>query len=134
MTLAPDLVREVEGRADVLPLGDLQARRRKLLERLAPLKALHGHGGLFDDKRKQMLEAMKVRHRMAMTAEGIKVTEGMVEAHAYADPQYEAFLDQGVTDRIDYITLANELTEIEEQIRDRELGLLVYNAELKLTR
>jgi hypothetical protein len=132
--LAPDLVRDVEGRAEVLPLGDLHARRRALLVPLAPLKALHGHGGLFDDKRKQMLEAMKVKARMALTDAGQKTTEGMIDAMAYADEQYARFIDQGITDRIEYLNLANELTEIEELIRDRELGLLVYNAELKLSR
>jgi hypothetical protein len=132
--LAPDLVREVESRAEVLPLGDLHARRRALLVALAPLKALHGHGGLFDDKRKQMLEAMKVKARMALTDIGQKTTEGMIDAMAYADEQYARFIDQGITDRIEYLHLANELSEIEELIRDRELGLLVYNAELKLSR
>lgn len=134
MTLAPEVVRPVEDRADVLPLGDLHARRRGLLDRLAPLKALHGHSGLFDDKRKRLVEALKVRARMQMVAAGQKPTDQGVEAAAYADPQYEAFLDAGERDRIEYIRLATELTEIEELIRDRELCLLVYNSEVKLDR
>jgi hypothetical protein len=134
MILAADEVRPVEDRAQVAALGDLQARRRTLLATLAPLKALHGHGGLYDDKRKQLLEACKIRARMTLTDAGQKITEGMVDAMAYADEQYAAFIDSGITARIDYLTLANELTEIEEQIRDRELCLLVYNSEVKLDR
>lgn len=133
-SLAPDLVREIEERANVMPLGDLHERRRKLLTTLAPLKALHGHGGIWDDKRKALLEAMKVRARMTMAERNIKATDQSVEAAGYSDPQYEQFLDQGISDRIQYIMLANELTEIEELIRDRELGLAVYNSELRLGR
>jgi hypothetical protein len=132
--LAADEVRPVEDRAQVAALGDLHARRRTLLTTLAPLKALHGHGGLYDDKRKQLLEACKIRARMTLTDAGQKITEGMVDAMAYADEQYAAFIDSGITARIDYLTLANELTEIEELIRDRELCLLVYNSEVKLDR
>jgi hypothetical protein len=133
-SLAPDLVREIEDRANVIPLGDLHERRRKLLDTLAPLKALHGHNGIWDDKRKQFLETMKVRARMDMAEKGVKATDQTVEAAGYADPQYAALIDQGITDRIEYIKLANELTEIEELIRDRELGLAVYNSELRLGR
>lgn len=132
--LAPDDVRPVEDRARVDSLGDLHQRRRDLLKTLAPLKALHGHNGLFDDKRKQFLEAMKIKARLALTLGGVKTTDAAVEAAAYADAQYERFLDSGYTDRIEYITLANELTEIEERIKSREIELLVYNSEVKLDR
>jgi hypothetical protein len=132
--LPPDLVREIEARAGVDALGDLHARRRQLLITLAPLKALHGHNGVWDDKRKQMLESMKVKARMALTEAGQKTTEGMIDAMAYGDELYERFLDQGVTDRIAYITQQNELDEITERIRSRELELLTYNAEVKLAR
>lgn len=134
MTLVPEIVRPVEDRADVLPLGDLHARRRALLGTLNPLKALHGHNGVWDDKRKQLLEACKIRARMQLAEQQQKATEAMVEAMGYADPQYAAFIDSGIAERIEYLTLANELTEIEELIRDRELCLLVYNSEVKLDR
>ena len=134
MTLAPDVVRPVEDRADVMPLGDLHARRRALLSTLNPLKALHGHNGIWDDKRKQLLEACKIRARMSLTEAGQKATDAMVEAMGYADAQYAAFIDEGIAQRVEYLTLATELTEIEELIRDRELCLLVYNSEVKLDR
>jgi hypothetical protein len=132
--LTADEVRPVEDRAQVASLGDLHARRRALLATLNPLKALHGHNGIWDDKRKQLLEACKIRARMLLTEQGQKVTEDRVEAMGYADEQYAAFIDTGITARIEYLTLANELTEIEEMIRDRELCLLVYNSEVKLDR
>ena len=133
-TLAPDEVSALESRAEVDALGDLHARRRLILDSLAPLKALHGHGGLFDDKRKQFLEAMKVKARMALTTSGTKITEGAVDSIAYADEQYERFIDDGISARIEYITRQNELDEISERIRNRELALLCFNSEVKLAR
>ena len=133
-SLAADALSEIEARANVDALGDLQQRRRQLLNTLAPLKALHGHNGIWDDKRKSLLEAMKVKARMALNEAGQKVTEGMVEAMAYADPQYASFIDDGIAARIDFITQQNELTEIEERIRSREIELLCFNSELKLAR
>ena len=134
MTLAPDLVRELEQRAGVDSLGDLHARRRTLLAQLGPLKALHGHNGLWDNKRKQMLEAIKVRVRMTLEADGKKGTDAAVDALAHADEQYARFIDAGITDRIDYLTLQNEADEIAERIRSREIELLAYNSEVKLAR
>lgn len=132
--LPADLVRPVEDRAEVLPLGDLHARRRLLLVSLAPLKALHGHNGIWDDRRKAYLEAMKVKARQALTDAGQKTTEGMIDALAYGDEMYARFIDDGIAARIAYITAQNELDEIAELIRDRELCLLVFNSEVKLAR
>lgn len=125
---------ELEGRANIRSLEALHTQRRQLLITLAPLKALHGPGDLWDSKRKQLLEALKVRQRLALLEQGQKVTEGLVDAMAYADEQYARFLDQGESARIDYITQQNQLHEIEELIRDREFSLLAYNSECKLAR
>ena len=125
---------ELESRAGIRSLDALHAERRQLLTVLAPLKALHGPGDLWDAKRKQMLEALKVRHRLKLLEQGQKVTEGLVDSMAYADQQYLSFIDQGERDRIEYITLQNRYNELEELIRDRELAMLCYNSEVKLTR
>ena len=134
LALAADEVRPVEARADVESLGDLQKRRRDLLVNLAPLKALHGHNGIWDNKRKQMLEAMKVKHRIALGNAGQKATDAAVEAAAYADEQYARFVDDGIAGAIDYIKLQNELDEITERISSRNTELLVYNSEVRLAR
>jgi hypothetical protein len=133
-TLPADEVRAIEQRAEVDCLGALKAQRRQLLVNLAPLKALHGHNGIWDDKRKQMLESMKVQARMALTDTGQKVTEGAVESMAYADELYANFIDKGIAARVEYITLQNEADEIAERIRSREIELLCFNSEAKLAR
>jgi hypothetical protein len=130
--LEQDARTALESRAGVESLDVLHDKRRRLIDRIAPLKALHGHNGLWDDKRKQMLEACKVRARMELTAASQKATDAMVEAMAYGDEQYATFLDRGVEDRIEYLTLANALTELEERIQSRQTELLCYNAETRL--
>lgn len=124
----------LEQRAELIPLEALHAARRQLLITLAPLKALHGHGGIWDDRRKAFVEALRIRALARLTSEGGKTTEKVVEAEAYGDPQYIAFLDQAERDKIEYIVQSNKLTEIEEKIRDREFSLLAYNSEIKLAR
>lgn len=122
----------LESRAEVDSLEDLHHRRRAVLVQLAPLKALHGPFGTWDAKRKQLLEALKVKHRMEQSAAGVKTTEGLIDALAHADEQYAAFLDQSERDKTDYLLLDNEHTELNERIRSREIGLLAYNSEVKL--
>ncbi len=131
-TLAPDQLSALEDRANVDGLGDLHARRRQLMLTLAPLKALHGPFGLFDDRRKRLLESLKIRARSTLAEAGAKATEGLVDATAYADPQYERFLDDAYQAKIDYLNAATELSEIEERIKSREIELLSYNAETRL--
>jgi hypothetical protein len=133
-TLDSAEVRPIEERAEVDALGDLHQRRRTLLDQLAPLKALHGPFGVFDDRRKQLCETLKIRARAELTAQGVRVTEAAVDAHAYADPQYETLLDEAVTARIEYLKLENQLSELNERIRSRELELNVYAAEVRLAR
>lgn len=134
-TLPPDELKALESRADTDSLGDLHARRRQLMITLGPLKALHGPFGIFDDRRKQMLEALKVRARQTLSAGSEKKpTESAIDSAAYADPQYEAFLDQAWQEKVDYVNQANELSELEERIRSREIELMTYGAEARLQR
>lgn len=134
MTLAADEVRPIEQRAEVDALGFLHAERRQLLVQLNPLRALHGPGGKWDSKRKALLEAMKVKYRMAFAEAGQKATDAAVDANAHADEQYVRFVDEGITGHIDYLRLQNDYDELTERIRSREIELLAYNGELKLAR
>ncbi len=125
---------DLECRADLDSLQGLQQERRQLLREYAPLKALHGPFGKFDFKRKAMLEACKIRARMEMQQKGEKITESAVDALGHADPQYIAFVDEGIVAATRYIELDLAVTEIEERIRNREFSLLAFNAEAKLAR
>jgi hypothetical protein len=124
----------LESRADVEPLEALHAQRRQIVGQLAPLRALHGPGGTWDARRKQMVEACKIRARMAARERGEKVTETYIDAEGHADPQYFAFLDQAERDKIEYVNLDNQVQELEERIRNREFSLTAYSAEIRLGR
>jgi hypothetical protein len=125
---------DLESRADISSLEGLQQERRQLLREYAPLKALHGNFGKFDNKRKSLLEACKIRARMEMQQKNEKTTEAAVDALGHADPQYIAFIDEGIVGATRYIELETAVTEIEERIRNREICMLAYNSELKLAR
>lgn len=124
----------LEDRADVDPLLVLHEKRRDLLVELAPLKAMHGNFGLYDAKRKALVEAMKVRARMRLQANGGKVTDAIIDAEAHCDEQYTRWLDEQMADKVRFIQLESELDAIAELIRNRELSLQVFNSEVKLAR
>ena len=52
----------------------------------------------------------------------------------HADEQYVRFLDEGIAGHIDYLRLQNDVDDLNERIRSRELEILAYNSELKLAR
>ncbi len=122
----------LETRADADSLEDLHARRRAILPEYAALRALHGGGGKWDNKRKALLEAMKIRARMELTKDGAKTTEAAVDALGHADDQYVAFVDRGIEDATRFVVLETEISEIEEKIRNREIALSVYGKEVSL--
>ena len=131
MTFSGELT-ALEDRAEVSSLDGLHAERRALLTEYATLRALHGPGGKWDARRKAMLEAMKIRARLDMTARAEKITESAVDAYGHADPQYIAFVDQGILDATRYVELETAISEIEERIRNREIALSVYGKEVSL--
>jgi len=133
----PDLPEptDLEDRAGVASLEELQTRRRLLIERNTKLFALHGSFGHYDDHRKRMVEALKVKARMELSAgREKKPTEAEIDAAAYGSEEYARFIDEALSEKIDYLRIATEVTEVEEMIRSRELELMTYNAELRLSR
>jgi len=125
----------MECRADVASLNALQDERRALIREHGRLIALHGPFGHHDDHRKRFVEAEKVRARMELSKQSEKKpTEAQIDSEAYGSAAYQLFLDQSIEDRIRYLEVQTRLDEINEQIRSRELELLVYNSEVKLAR
>jgi hypothetical protein len=124
----------LESRAELDSLEDLQQRRRELVSVNGALIARYGSFGLHDDYRKSFVETQKVKARMALASSGDKVTEGRIDAEAYGSDAYAAFLDNALAEKVEYLRVQNEIDELNEKIRSRELAILSYNAELKLAR
>lgn len=124
---------DLEQRAGIASLEELQTRRRLLIERNTKLFALHGSFGHYDDHRKRMLEALKVKARMDLSVgQEKKPTEAQIDSTAYGSEEYGRFIDQALSEKIDYLKIATEIDEIQEAIRSRELELTAYSRELAL--
>jgi hypothetical protein len=134
VAVPPVALRAIEARADVESLTDLHRQRRQLMNVLAPLAALHGNFGKWDAKRSQMFKAMEVKARLGLMAMTGKATDKAVEAQAGDDEQYVRFVDDGITGHIEYLRLNNDLQDLNDRIRSREVELGIYNAELRLAR
>jgi hypothetical protein len=120
----------LEYRANTLSLDELHAKRRLLMERNARLFALYGAFGHYDDHRKRMVEALKVKARMELSqGRDKKPTEAEIDANAYGSEQYGRFIDTALDEKIEYLKLATEIGEVEELIRSREIELRAYAAE-----
>jgi hypothetical protein len=123
----------LEDRAGLESLDALQARRRQIVEDLTPLEAVHGPGGIWDERRRSLRGVIATQIREDARLSGTKITEAAVEDASNADTRYMSFLDEGLDERIRYYTLKVQRDEIAERIRNRELALLAYNAETRLT-
>jgi hypothetical protein len=125
--------RPVEERAEVASLDALHARRRALINANARLFALYGPFGHYDDHRKHMVEALKIKARLELSAgQEKKPTETAIDAAAYGSEQYGAFIDTALGEKVEYLRVSTEITEIEEAIRSREFELTAYSRELSL--
>jgi len=127
-------VTALEARADTASLEGLHVQRRQLLPEYAALRALHGNNGKWDAKRKQLLEALKVRVRIEAQAKNEKVTEGLVDALAHAQDQYIQFIDEGIVGATRYFEVQTAMDEITEQIEARSAAIFAYSAEARLGR
>lgn len=122
----------LEARAGLESLDVLQARRRQIADRITALEAVHGPGGIWDERRRSLRGVIATEIRELLRDEGRKVTEAEIEDRSHADPRYIAFLDAGLEERIEYLTLKTKRDEITERIKNREFALLAYNAETRL--
>jgi hypothetical protein len=124
----------LESRADLDSLEDLHAQRRQLLPEYAALRALHGTFGKWDARRKQMLAAIYVSVRMDAQAKGEKTTEAYLDALARADERYARLIDEGIDGATRFVELDTQMSEVMEKIRNRELAMSTYTAEVRLGR
>jgi hypothetical protein len=145
----------LEERAEVDSLEALQQKRRDLMKEYAPL------AGKFKGGATAGTDAARKRHR-ALVAKRIlvelrqrfdagpqqvpsKKTAGLMvpavwaepadvalERMANADTEHIAFCQQLEMDYVRFILLENDIQEINEKIRSREVELYSYNAELRM--
>jgi hypothetical protein len=125
---------ELEMRANVPSREALLARKRTLMQELAPLAAMHrsnGQGTSADAARKRHRDMIATRIRGTM--EG-SPSEALLERLANASDEHRAFCEQLEANAVRYQVLMVEKEEIDYRLRARETELNVYAAELRLAR
>lgn len=138
----------LESRAETYSLESLQQKRRDLLRDYAPL------AGKFKGGAVAGTDAARKRHR-ALVAKRILIelqqdwekkakpgviavgpfkepSESALERMANADTEHIEYCQNLEDDYVRFIVLDNDIAEINEKIRSREVELYCYNAELKL--
>lgn len=119
-----DHQREIEARAGVFPLDELQAEREHLTQTNSRIKAIHGPFGTYNDLRKIELAQAAQRVRAAWTGEKAP-SEALVDSLAHADEEYVRWVRQASSDRAAFETVEDRITAITEMI-NRGQALLRY--------
>lgn len=145
----------LENRAEVDSLEVLQAKRRALLKDYAPLAAKFKGGATAGTdaarKRHRALVAKRVLIELRQAFDkgpqqvpskktaGLMVpavfdepSEVALERMANADTEHVAYCEKLESEYMRYILLDNDIAEVNEKIRSREVELYCYNAELKM--
>jgi hypothetical protein len=129
---------DLEGRAHVESLDVLHARRRAKVLEYAPLAARFkggsGQGSSSDAARKRhrALVMQKILIEMGSPKGKDAPSETALERMANAHTEHIAFCDNLEKEYVKFIVIENEINELNERIRSREVELRCYNAEINL--
>lgn len=125
---------ELEARADIESLEDLQQRRREIVAKYAPLAAKFKGGTTAGSDSARKRHRALVAKRILLTAGDKAPSEVALERMANADLEHIQFCENLERDFARFIILENDIADITERIRSREECLRVYRAELGLER
>jgi hypothetical protein len=113
------------------PLSVSHARRDAILtDRFTRLMALHGPGNKYQDARKITLAQARIRARVSKVGE--KITEAYLDDLAHTDPDYVAFVDQGILEDAEVQMAKKNLQNIEDRIRRTDAVMRWRTAEARL--
>ena len=120
---------------DTLTSADeLLAKRADVARKVAPLRALYGNGSYAGERELKLVEARVASAiRAAWEASGEKTTEPKLDAAVRQHPEYIDALTRDITRRTDWITVEEELNEIEWRLRCRISDASLLSAEARLT-
>lgn len=128
-------VTDLEDRANVPSLEGLHHERRQILEEWKVLKALHGPGDKWQNRRKAFLEARKLAATMIYEeTKKTKPPEWIIDMMGHADEAYIKFVEDGIAAAARYEELSVLKSEIEERIFSRNIELSAYSSEARLGR
>jgi hypothetical protein len=132
---------DAEQKYDLVSLDYLQERRRVLMRRFAPLKAKYGPFGSAEAQHKSLegAIALSIDHPYDETDEDdiprpLKLTEETRKSWMRSHPKVKRNLAKIEEGKTEYLLAEVELTEIEEQIKNREILAGLLKGELYLTK
>lgn len=117
---ASDLRREYEAKADLEPLDFLLEYYRLIALRLAPLSAMHRHGGKWDELRKAIRSQIKGELRRDPLNKGL--SNDAFDDLASGDDRYLAALRIAFREAREYEDLSKELARLEHRIEARRIA------------
>lgn len=124
---------------DALPDADaLLDRRREIVEKVAPLRALYGGQGYFGERVFKLDEAkidtaIRTTVRAQLKAGEKMPTEGAIDAMVRQQSDYVAALMAQVERKTEWIRLEEELNEIEWRLKLRTSDSYLLGSEARLT-
>jgi hypothetical protein len=108
---------DIEARVGIPPIEELLAERDTLVKKLAPLRAKHGPGGIFQDERKVELAKIAAALRATWVGEAKKVTEAQIEEASHSDPRYVDYIVKATVEKAEYVVLENTVQGISDTIQ-----------------
>lgn len=123
-------VNDWEDKVGVPNLDALQQQRRELIEKVAPLEAMFGARGTYDDRRK--VELSRVKARIRAKALPAKIPQGVVDDMAHVDDAYVDFVIEATKQRAKWVKLSNQIRDIDDQIFHSNTIIGYARSELKL--
>jgi len=97
-------------------MNDLIDRLEALLKQRAPLWALYGPGGTFDNTRKILLATCRTSKRIELQELGERYTESMLDDLGRMDGSYKKLIARASEEREQLANLDAEITAIEHRI------------------
>jgi hypothetical protein len=122
-----------EVKMGLAPIEELLAERDTLVTQIAPLRAKHGPGGIFQDERKVELAKIAAALRAQAVLDGKKVTEAQLDEMSHSDDRYAAYILKATQEKTDYVIAENTVQGITETIRRGEAIARFVTQELTLS-
>ena len=122
----------IEARIGIQSIDELHHKRRMYIAKHGTLRAICGPFGTWEFTRKTLLATLRETQRAKNLALGIKSTEAAIDDVAHAHPDYAAFITLATANRTTWLTIENEIVEINDLIYRDNAMIYHVTAEMKM--
>ena len=129
---AYDPMAQTEKRLGLRPVEELLDERRKLVTRIADLRARFGSFGTFDHLRKIELSRIAGMVRAQAVRDKVKMTAAEVDDAAHDHPDYRDFITEATKQRAEWVRLEHEVEAIDWVLRRGQTIAAFLSSEARL--